>query len=85
MCDILTVKLNHNITRNLPIELICKIVSYMYKLQQACGYDLSDWFLHSDINLSTPMHKIRNSDDCSTFSKLICVCRCIFAFPYCCT
>ena len=33
LCDILTVKLNHNITRNLPIELICEIVSYTYKFQ----------------------------------------------------
>ena len=33
MCGILTVKLNHNVTRNLPIELICEIVSYTCKFQ----------------------------------------------------
>ena len=33
MCGILTVKLNHNITRNLPIDLIHEIVSYTYKFQ----------------------------------------------------
>ena len=32
-CSILTVKLNHDITRNLPIELICEIVSYTCKFQ----------------------------------------------------
>ena len=29
-----TVKLNHNITRNLPIDLICEIVSYTYRFQK---------------------------------------------------
>ena len=33
LCGILTVKLNHNITRNLPIELVCEIVSYTYKFK----------------------------------------------------
>ena len=34
ICGILTVKLNHNITRNLPIDLICEIFSYTYRFQQ---------------------------------------------------
>ena len=33
MCGILTVKLNNNITRNLPNELIREIVSYTYKFK----------------------------------------------------
>ena len=33
LCGILTVKLNHDITKNLPIDLICEIVSYTYKFQ----------------------------------------------------
>ena len=33
LCGILTVKLNHNITRNLPIELIIEIVSYTNKFK----------------------------------------------------
>ena len=34
LCDMLTVKLNHNITRNLPIDVIREIVSYTYRFQQ---------------------------------------------------
>ena len=34
MCGILTVKLNHDITRNLPIDVIREIVSYAYRFQQ---------------------------------------------------
>ena len=34
MFDILTVKLNHDIMRNLPIDLIREIVSYTYRFQQ---------------------------------------------------
>ena len=33
LCGILTVKLNHDITRNVPIELICEIVSYTYNFK----------------------------------------------------
>ena len=33
ICGIVTVKLNHNITGNLPIELVCDIVSFTYKFQ----------------------------------------------------
>ena len=33
VCGILTVKLNQDITRNLPIELIHEIVSYTYKFK----------------------------------------------------
>ena len=33
MCGILTVRLNNNITRNLPIDLIREIVSYTYKFK----------------------------------------------------
>ena len=33
LCGILTVKLKHDITRNLPIDLISEIVSYTYKFQ----------------------------------------------------
>ena len=33
ICGIVTVKLNHNITANLPIELVCEIVSFTYKFQ----------------------------------------------------
>ena len=33
ICGIVTVKLNNNITGNLPIELVCEIVSFMYKFQ----------------------------------------------------
>ena len=33
LCDILTVKLNHDITRNLLFELIREIMSYTYKFQ----------------------------------------------------
>ena len=32
-CGIVTVKLNHNITGNLPIEMVYKIVSLMYEFQ----------------------------------------------------
>ena len=34
LCGILTVKLNHDITRNLPFDLICEIVFYTYKFKQ---------------------------------------------------
>ena len=34
LCGILTVKLNHDITRNLPINLISEIVSYTYRFPQ---------------------------------------------------
>ena len=33
MCCILPVKLNHGMTRNLPIEMIRDIVSYTYKFK----------------------------------------------------
>ena len=33
MCGIVTIKLNHNITDNLPIELVCEIVSFIYKFK----------------------------------------------------
>ena len=33
MCGIVTVKLKQNITRNLPIELVCEIVSFTYKFK----------------------------------------------------
>ena len=33
MCDISRVKLNYGITRNLPIELVCEIVSFTYKFK----------------------------------------------------
>ena len=38
-------------------------------LNVACGYDLFDWFFNYDINLSIPIHKIRNCNGCSTFSS----------------
>ena len=40
LCGILTAKLNHNIARNLPIDLICKIVSYTYKFQHELKFQL---------------------------------------------
>ena len=33
ICGIVTVKLNHNITANLPIELVCEILSFMFELE----------------------------------------------------
>ena len=33
MCGILTVKSNHNITRNLPIRLACEVVSFTHKFK----------------------------------------------------
>ena len=43
LCGILTVKLNHNITRNLPIELICEIVSYTYKFKHQLKFQPVPW------------------------------------------
>ena len=40
MCGILTVKLNHDIARNLPIELICEIVSYTCKFKHQLKFQL---------------------------------------------
>ena len=37
-CGILTVKLNHDITRNLPIKLIGEIVSYTYKFKHQAKF-----------------------------------------------
>ena len=33
ICGSVTVKLNHNIAGNLPIELVCAIASFTYKFQ----------------------------------------------------
>ena len=44
LCGILTVKLNHDITRNLMNDLICEVVSYTYKFKHQLNiHQLSEY------------------------------------------
>ena len=40
ICGIITVKLNHNIVANFPIELVREIVSFTYKFQHQLKFQL---------------------------------------------
>ena len=53
LCDMLTVKLNHNITRNLPIDVIREIVSYTYRYQQKVQQKRRFQFVLRDIENGT--------------------------------
>ena len=55
ICGFVTVKLNHNITGNSPIELICEIVSFTYKFQHQVKFQP----MLRDIEDGTDIHSCR--------------------------
>ena len=60
ICGIVTVKLNHNITANLPIEQSCEIASFMYKFQHQLKFqpvlrDIEDGTMCVSQPLTFPM------------------------------
>ena len=59
LCGILTVKLSHDITRNLPINLIREIASYTYKFKHQLKFqpDIEDGTMCMVQTLTLPMFR----------------------------